>query len=407
MNCKPPLFVYVLPAYCGYSGDAVNERQLSIAMAKKLYNWKIVVFTLVPLFKLHLFKECVREVRNNVQNIKIIGFPAPFYPFLLNLVFSLAFSLLVSSVLSLISSVKKIIYVRTSYLSLGFFLSPKRCGEKIIVKIGALVEDEALTSSFSRKMLCSLIESMDRHVISKADRVIVDSYTLYKSIVIRRKIKSAFPPLIVPAGVNVNKLKSIISHEKKQDIVVNNKRYTVGFIGTIFWWQGVDILANAVAIARARNPNIRLLIIGDGPPEERETVERICRNLSVQCEITGYLPHEEALRKLSEVDVMVIPSRRMSTRETKIPIKIIEAWALGVPVITTKHKVFLDYGIRHLQEVVYCEPEPKNVAEAILLVLSDQKLRQSLRLNGHEIAKKFDYDKIATRMISKLISNSS
>jgi hypothetical protein len=49
-------------------------------------------------------------------------------------------------------------------------------------------------------------------------------------------------------------------------------------------------------------------------------------------------------------------SRRISTRETKIPNKIIEAWILGVPIITTKHKVFQEYSIKDVEEVIYCEP---------------------------------------------------
>jgi len=46
------------------------------------------------------------------------------------------------------------------------------------------------------------------------------------------------------------------------------------------------------------------------------------------------------LALLSVFDVLVMPSVRMSTTSSNIPIKLLEAWALGMPVVITKHKIF-------------------------------------------------------------------
>ena len=54
----------------------------------------------------------------------------------------------------------------------------------------------------------------------------------------------------------------------------------------------------------------------------------------------------------SQFDVSVSPRKRIGTTELNIPIKVIEAWALGIPIITTKHKVFLKYGIRDLKDII-------------------------------------------------------
>ena len=48
--------------------------------------------------------------------------------------------------------------------------------------------------------------------------------------------------------------------------------------------------------------------------------------------ITGFLPHLEALKKMTILDVLAVPSRRNPATEFNIPIKILEAWAIGIPV---------------------------------------------------------------------------
>jgi glycosyltransferase involved in cell wall biosynthesis len=68
---------------------------------------------------------------------------------------------------------------------------------------------------------------------------------------------------------------------------------------------------------------------------------------------------------------MVLPRRKTPTTESGIPIKVVEAWALGVPVIVTKHQVFLDYRIKNYEDVIYCEPEPNSIANAILTLLTN------------------------------------
>jgi len=89
----------------------------------------------------------------------------------------------------------------------------------------------------------------------------------------------------------------------------------------------------------------------------------------------------------------------MSTTETIIPIKVLEAWALGVPVIITKHEVFVESGIKDRKHVVYCEPEPSNVANAILLILKNEEIKKKLSKNGPKLAEEFSYDKIAKRLL--------
>jgi len=119
----------------------------------------------------------------------------------------------------------------------------------------------------------------------------------------------------------------------------------------------------------------------------------------VNYEITGFIERERALEYLSLFDTLVLPSYRISTTESNILIKVIEAWALGIPVIITKHRVFLNSKIKDYEDIIYCEPDPNSVTKAIAIILANESLRRKIQANGLKLAKQFDYDKIAERLL--------
>jgi glycosyltransferase involved in cell wall biosynthesis len=213
----------------------------------------------------------------------------------------------------------------------------------------------------------------------------------------KRLLKPKGCIIFLPAGVNLAKITRIKLSERNTDA----DKFRFCFLGNIEWWQGVDILVRAVAILRGKLPKlqdkIRLEIIGDGP--QRTLIERLCRTYKIRCEITGYLPHEEALKKLSSCTALVLPRRRFSTTESVIPIKVIEAWALGVPVIVTRHKIFELLNLKDCVDVVYCEPTPESIAAALAKILISEELRKKLSEKGPLIASHFDYKTIIKKIV--------
>jgi len=199
---------------------------------------------------------------------------------------------------------------------------------------------------------------------------------------------------MISAGVNLSlaeKVKRQISKSSLKDTV------DIGFLGSLAWWQGVDILVQAAAILKEKVPNLRIVIIGDG--ESRHSVEELCKSLDIPYEITGFVSHEDALKRLGTLDIMVLPRKKTPTTESVMPIKVIEAWTLGVPVIVTKHQVFLDNQIKDNEDVIYCEPEPYSVANAIFTLLTNNELRKKLQTNGPKLARQFDYSELTERLL--------
>lgn len=166
------------------------------------------------------------------------------------------------------------------------------------------------------------------------------------------------------------------------------------------WWQGVDILVKAMFLVQKLHPEVKLYIVGDGPM--RKHLKLLIEKYSINGILLGPLAHESALQLLRTFSALVIPSRPASNTETKLPMKMIEASALGIPVLITKHRVITSL-FKNLEDVLFIEDlSPSGVAKVILIIIENQQLRKKLSENCLRLAVNFDYNKIAKELTSVL-----
>ncbi|MCF2570852.1 glycosyltransferase family 4 protein [Brevibacterium sp. UCMA 11754] len=105
----------------------------------------------------------------------------------------------------------------------------------------------------------------------------------------------------------------------------------VGTAASIVGYEGLDILVDAVILARAQGTDLRLLIAGDGValPELRERAAVLGENAV----FTGRVSQSEAIQYQLGLDVIVVPRKNEQVCQLVTPIKPIEAMGLGRPVI--------------------------------------------------------------------------
>lgn len=104
---------------------------------------------------------------------------------------------------------------------------------------------------------------------------------------------------------------------------------TLGFAGSFYAYEGLDILLQAMPQILRAAPQTRLLLLGGGPQED--TLKALAARLGLEgsVQFVGRVPHDEVSRYYSVMDVMVYPriSRRLTDLVT--PLKPLEAMALG------------------------------------------------------------------------------
>lgn len=385
----------VVPSFFGATGDAVNERQLLIAISKKVEKCYVITFIgfeqiLTKSFKLQ-----------HPHNLTIIPIPIPPAHPLIAYLARVCLSCFISISVVLLNTLGKmkmdLIYTRTSSLSIGF-LTFRSLAEKTIVKIADISEEELMIGRVMKLLIRKLVSLLDRAALAKAKRVAVHNILFCNKLVRLRSFRNINKCIETPPGVDLDLIRKL-RNQVNRELMLNS--INIGFLGSLVWWQGADILVQAIALLRNHLPRIRLYFIGDGDSKLKYEIEKICKASNITYKITGYLPHEEALKYLRTLDIMVMPRRRTINTESIIPLKLIESWAMGVPVIATSHEV-LKHKYRDGEDLLYVEPCPEDVASKILLLFSNRALREKLSKKGVFLANEFDYDAIANTILKSI-----
>lgn len=112
--------------------------------------------------------------------------------------------------------------------------------------------------------------------------------------------------------------------------------FTVGFVGSLKPWHGLDLLARALEFAEEKGlAHWRARVVGDGPGRES-----LARRLEAagfdasRARFTGAVPHESVPAEMALFDAAVVPYEDLPGFYFS-PLKLYEALASGVPVVAT------------------------------------------------------------------------
>ncbi|NCC33535.1 MAG: glycosyltransferase, partial [Chloroflexia bacterium] len=83
--------------------------------------------------------------------------------------------------------------------------------------------------------------------------------------------------------------------------------YTVGFVGTLKPWHGLEVLLAAFIQLHQRLPSARLLLVGDGPERDKLEAQVNASGLAPVVEFTGAVAPEAIPGLLARMDVATAP----------------------------------------------------------------------------------------------------
>jgi PEP-CTERM/exosortase A-associated glycosyltransferase len=103
----------------------------------------------------------------------------------------------------------------------------------------------------------------------------------------------------------------------------------LGFVGSFYAYEGVDLLLDALARLVPAHPNVKALLVGGGSHEKvlRERVASL--GLADRVVFAGRVPNADVQRYYDLIDVLVYARRSMRLTELVTPLKPLEAMAQG------------------------------------------------------------------------------
>ncbi len=165
---------------------------------------------------------------------------------------------------------------------------------------------------------------------------------------------------------------------------------TVVFVGRLVEKKGVDTLIDAMAIARRDDPALELQVVGEGPA--RRDLERRATAAGVKAQFVGWLAAKEVQRAMRRGLLLAVPSRTANGGDSEgLPTVIMEAMALGVPVVATRHAGIPEIVSDQVTGILVPEANPAQLAQAILALRRDPDFASRLRGEAFvEVRSRFD-----------------
>jgi glycosyltransferase involved in cell wall biosynthesis len=163
-------------------------------------------------------------------------------------------------------------------------------------------------------------------------------------------------------------------------------------VGTILKCKGFGDLIEACGLLAAKKVAFECSIVGDGP--ERSRLERLIRQrgLGEHVKITGYVSQEVLLPLYQNASVVALPA--FADTHFGIPNVLLEALAVGTPVVCTKLPSMPEMMENGIQGFYVPEHEPAALAEALEALARAPGLGRAMGMAGRRtIEALFDGEK--------------
>lgn len=184
----------------------------------------------------------------------------------------------------------------------------------------------------------------------------------------------------IPTGVDAARFRPDDKYEARRALGLEPSLRYVGIVATLRSWKGHLYLVDAVARLAARDANLRLLIVGDGPMREPIT-ERVAQlGLATKTVFAG---RQEAVERwLQALDVFCLPSYA----NEGVPQALVQAMLTGLPVVTTPVGSITEAVTDGVSGLVVAAKDVDALAGALRRVLEDAALAARLGAAAREVA---------------------
>jgi glycosyltransferase involved in cell wall biosynthesis len=151
-----------------------------------------------------------------------------------------------------------------------------------------------------------------------------------KRLVVERTGADPEKILVVPNGVD-----AVLFDPERHQPKRLSEDFTVGFVGTLLEWQGLELLVRAVAALRRAGLAVSTTVVGDGPA--RAALERLARELGVREHVrfAGRVPMDEVPAYIAGFDAGYAGHAERSGAMYHSPLKLYEYAAMGKPLLAS------------------------------------------------------------------------
>jgi len=265
-----------------------------------------------------------------------------------------------------------------------------KVGRKL--KIPTLIKvDDAIYAKSSRvKSLQRKIENIsNRKILQNTDKIFVVNESVKKIIINEYKIREDRIS-VIPNGIDIKKF------EKK---IKNEQTFTVIFSGVMYYHRGLDILLDSISKVVLKIPNIKVVLLGDGPEMEKLKEISQKRNLRKNIKFKGWIDRNNIPNYLAGSSIGIGPLMLTEVTKNALPIKVLEYMASSLPIIARTGTLSNDI-LKEGKNGFFIN-DSEDLAAKLELLASEEKLLTKMGKESFNMVQKFDWINITSIILDE------
>ena len=263
------------------------------------------------------------------------------------------------------------------------------------MKIPLVVTYHGDTIKTNKSIVHSIAVDLHNNIVKKVlkfAKVIISPSRFY---VDESKLLGKYRDKIVeiPNGIDIEKFDISYSKEECREILnLPKNKFIILFLGALHPKKGPDVILRAMPIIIKCNPDVKLVIAGDGVMKAE--LKRLSEKLGIDkyVKFAGFV--EESLKPFyyKSADIFCLPS---VVKTEVFPVVLLEASAAGLPMVVSDLNTFKCIIKEGYNGLFTKRGDEKNLADAIIYLLENEDVRRRMEKNAKEHVKNYTWNKIA------------
>lgn len=241
----------------------------------------------------------------------------------------------------------------------------------IVYEIRAFWEDAAVDHGTNTEwgIRYRLTRAIESYALKRVDAVTTICEGLRNDILGRGILPEKVT--VIPNAVNIENFR--VGEKPDLQLAMDlglNGKLLLGFIGSFYAYEGLNILLRALPKILSQNPDIQILLVGGGPQENELKALAVQLDIEDKVVFTGRVPHDQVQRYYNLIDVLVYPRLRMRLTDLVTPLKPLEAMAQGKLIMASDVGGHLELVQDRETGIIFKSGNPDALATKVLDLLS-------------------------------------
>jgi|SRR3989344_2727654 len=192
--------------------------------------------------------------------------------------------------------------------------------------------------------------------------------------------------IVIENGIDIEEIRKTKPSKEKSDLI---------YVGRLIKGKNVELLLKSLPLIKKKYPDIKLLIVGDGP--SRKDLETLAVSLKIMKNVK-FLGCQEKANIYS-----LIKSSKIFTFPSLVEgfgMVVTEAFGCGKPVIAIKSKWNASYTlIKNGKNGLVAEDNIESFTEKVINLLDNHMLRKEMEVSAKMGAERYSWEKQAGKLI--------